>query len=151
MGFAWSWWLGLSFRESESEDEEQWLWTSDDGVLNPNMTYWGSGEVTNICQVGSANPFTYLTLVTGQWHKWGQLCNSGQIGSQLGMVSFNIQDLHRIELIFAGTKLIVMTLTIVARALVPFAKSALANIVLLQLQLQLQQQQGQQRRQQQHQ
>ena len=47
VGFAWSWWLGLSFRESESEDEEQWLWTSDDGVLNPNMTYWGSGEVTN--------------------------------------------------------------------------------------------------------
>ena len=67
------------------------------------------------------------------------------------MVSFNIQDLHRIELIFSGTKLIAMTLTIVARALVPFAKSALANIVLLQLQLQLQQQQGQQRRQQQHQ
>ena len=47
VGFAWSWWLGLSFRESESEDGEQWLWTSDDGVLNPNITYWGSGEVTN--------------------------------------------------------------------------------------------------------
>ena len=47
VGFAWSWWLGLSFRESESEHGGQWLWTSDDGVLNPNMTYWGSGEVTN--------------------------------------------------------------------------------------------------------
>ena len=47
VGFAWSWWLGLSFRESESEDGEQWLWTSDDRVLNPNITYWGSGEVTN--------------------------------------------------------------------------------------------------------
>ena len=68
-----------------------------------------------------------------------------------GNGKFNIQDLHRIELIFSGTKLIAMTLTIVARALVPFAKSAKAKIVLLQLQLQLQQQQGQQRRQQQHQ
>ena len=135
MGFAWSWWLGLSFRESESEDGEQWLWTSDDRVLNPNITYWGSGEVTNkklpkqkvfwnICQVDIANPFTYLRLVTGQWYKWGQLCNSGQIGSQLGMVSFNFQDLHKIKLILSGTKLIAMTLTIVARALVPFAKSA---------------------------
>jgi len=44
VGFAWSWWLGLSFRESESEEGEQWLWTSDDGVLYPDITYWGSGE-----------------------------------------------------------------------------------------------------------
>ena len=57
MGFAWSWWLGLSFRESESEDGEEWLWTSDDRVLNPDMAFWGSGEVTKNKKLPKQNDF----------------------------------------------------------------------------------------------
>ena len=39
---GWSWWLGLSFQESES-DEEQWLWASDDATLGDS--FWAEGEV----------------------------------------------------------------------------------------------------------
>jgi len=67
VGFAWSWWLGLSFRESESEDGEQWLWTSDDGVLNPNITYWGSGE-GNGTNGGSCAILAKLG-VSWEWHQ----------------------------------------------------------------------------------
>ena len=40
----WSWWLGLSLQESESE-EDQWLWGSDNSTLDTNTTYWADGEV----------------------------------------------------------------------------------------------------------
>ena len=40
----WSWWLGLSLQESESE-EDQWLWGSDNSTLDTNTSYWADGEV----------------------------------------------------------------------------------------------------------
>ena len=38
----WSWWLGLSLQESESEGD-QWLWSSDNGTLDKQ--FWADGEV----------------------------------------------------------------------------------------------------------
>ena len=38
----WSWWLGLSLQESESE-EDQWIWASDDAALG--FSFWAEGEV----------------------------------------------------------------------------------------------------------
>jgi len=65
VGFAWSWWLGLSFRESESEDGEQWLWTSDDRV--PDITYWGTGEVD--CTNGCRCAILAKLGVSWAWHQ----------------------------------------------------------------------------------
>jgi len=76
----WSWWLGLSLQESESE-EDQWLWASDNSTLD--TPFWADGEGTG----DNGKTCGILGKVSIEW-KWHEVaCDATEFrGESIGAI-----------------------------------------------------------------